>query len=88
MQDTPFDFQFLRHRFGGAYIGNNGYDRALAARTIASGDADVIAFGRPFIANPDLVSRLRDNLPLAEAPQSTWYGGDHQGYVDWPASGS
>ena len=78
------DYPALRRRFTGAYIANNGYDRALAERTIAAGDADLVSFGRPFIANPDLVARLRTGAPLADAPKQYWYGGDATGYSDWP----
>ncbi len=44
-----------------------------------------MSFGRPFIGNPDLVQRLRDGVPLVDAPQETYYGGDQKGYSDWPA---
>ncbi|RBG36012.1 alkene reductase, partial [Xanthomonas oryzae pv. oryzae] len=47
--------------------------------------ADAIAYGRPFIANPDLVRRLRENAPLAELDQATMYGGGAKGYTDYPA---
>jgi N-ethylmaleimide reductase len=79
-----FDFQALRRAFGGAYIANNSYDRELAMETIASGQADMVAFGRPFIANPDLVERLRLDEPLATAPQEAFYGGGAEGYIDFP----
>ncbi len=78
------DYPALRRRFSGAYIANNNYDRALAERTIAAGDADLVSFGRAFIANPDLVDRLRTGAPLADAPKQYWYGGDATGYSDWP----
>ncbi|TWB73458.1 N-ethylmaleimide reductase [Nitrospirillum amazonense] len=81
-----FDFQALRKKFGGGYIANNGYDRDLAARTIAEGRADMVAFGRPFIANPDLVHRLKTGAPLAQAPQEAFYGGGAKGYTDWPSA--
>jgi len=64
---------------------NNGYDRALAEQKLQSGEADLIAFGRPFISNPDLVERLRQNAPLAELDASRLYGGGEQGYVDYPS---
>jgi N-ethylmaleimide reductase len=80
-----FDFQALRRLFQGAYMANNGYDRALAMETIEQGRADAIAFGRPFIANPDLVARLRDDAPLAVPDRETLYGGDAHGYTDYPA---
>jgi len=78
-------FAALRRRFSGAYIGNNQYTLALAEKTLAAGDADLFSIGRPFIANPDLIDRLRNNAPLAEAPKEYWYGGDARGYSDWPA---
>ncbi len=79
------DYPALRRRFSGAYIANNNYGRDLAEQTLADGNADLISFGRPFIANPDLVDRLRTGAPLAEAPKQYWYGGDATGYSDWPA---
>lgn len=81
---SAFDYKALHAAFGGAYIANNGYDRQLAIEAIASGYADMIAFGRSFIGNPDLVERLRRNAPLAEADQATFYGGGAEGYTDYP----
>ena len=78
------DYPALRRRFRGAYIANNNYTRELADKTIAAGEADLISFGRPFIANPDLVERLRTGAPLADAPKQYWYGGGALGYSDWP----
>ena len=78
------DYPALRQRFKGAYIANNNYTLELANETIAGGKADLISFGRPFIANPDLVERLRHGAPLAEAPKRYWYGGGATGYSDWP----
>jgi N-ethylmaleimide reductase len=82
---APFDFQELRRRFKGPYIANNGYTREMAIETMAKGEADAISFGRPFIANPDLVRRLRLNAPLAEVDRATLYGGTDHGYIDYPA---
>jgi len=79
-----FDFQALRRAFGGTYMANNGYSRGLAIEAIEQGRADLIAFGQPFIANPDLVTRLRVDAPLAQAPQDVFYGGGARGYTDWP----
>ncbi len=79
-----FDLSKLRRIFKGAYIGNNGYDANLAARRIAAGEVDLVAFGRPFIANPDLVERIRAGAPLAELDKATLYGGDEKGYTDYP----
>ena len=78
------DFRKLRKRFSGAYIANNQYTLALAEETLANGDADLFSFGRPFLANPDLVERLRTGAPLADAPKEYWYGGGSVGYSDWP----
>ncbi len=85
-RDVPatVDFSKLRKRFSGAYIANNRYTLALAETTLAEGDADMFSFGRPFIANPDLVTRLATGAPLAEAPKEYWYGGGSVGYSDWP----
>ncbi|MCB4820122.1 alkene reductase [Roseicella aerolata] len=82
---APFDFQALRRAFNGAYIANNGYDLALAEQALREGKADLIAFGRPFIANPDLVERLRIHAPLNLPDRDTLYGGDARGYTDYPA---
>jgi len=75
----------LRALFEGPYIANNGYDREMAIEAVATGKADAVAFGRPFIANPDLVKRLRLNAPLAEGNTATYYGGGAEGYTDYPA---
>ena len=79
-----FDLAKLRAAFNGPYIGNNGYDAALAAERVASGAVDLVAFGRPFIANPDLVERIREGAPLSELDKATLYGGAEKGYVDYP----
>ncbi|MEN3749930.1 alkene reductase [Sphingomonas sp. HF-S3] len=81
---APFDYDALRQAFSGAYIANNGYDRALAEAHLADDKADLIAFGRPFIANPDLVERLKARAPLAEIDPATLYGGGAKGYTDYP----
>ncbi len=80
-----FDFGALRSAFHGAYMANNGYDLPLAQAALREGRADAIAFGRPFIANPDLVERLRTGAPLNEPQKETFYGGDEHGYTDYPA---
>jgi len=82
---APFDYGALRKAFSGAYMANNGYDRDLAIKTLDAGAADLIAFGRAFIANPDLVERLRRNAPLNALDQKTLFGGDAHGYTDYPA---
>lgn len=81
---APFDYGSLRRRFSKTYIANNGYDLELATSHVAEGEADLIAFGRPFIANPDLVERLQSGAPLAEMNPATIYGGGAAGYTDYP----
>ena len=85
-RDAPagVDFAALRRHVTGAYIGNNNYTADLAADALNEGKVDAVSFGRPFIANPDLVERLRTGAPLADAPKQYWYGGGANGYSDWP----
>lgn len=78
------DLAKLRAGFDGAYMANNGYDRELAIEAVETGAADLIAFGRPFLANPDLVERLEKDAPLNEPDEETFYGGDARGYTDYP----
>jgi N-ethylmaleimide reductase len=82
---APFDFHALRKRFRGAWMVNNGYTREMAIDAVASGYADLVAFGRPFIANPDLVERLRIDAPLNSLDADHLFGGGAQGYTDYPA---
>src|SRR4051794_21894262 len=82
---APFDYASLRKRFAGAYVANNGYDFELATKVLAANQADLIAFGKPFIANPDLVERLKKGAPLNEWDKATLYGGGAKGYTDYPA---
>lgn len=82
---APFDFGALRHRFKNTYLANNGYSRELAASRLIEGKADLFAFGRPFIANPDLVERLKAGATLAQIDPATIYGGGSKGYTDYPA---
>jgi N-ethylmaleimide reductase len=84
---APFDYAALHDRFDGAWMVNNGYTRQMALDIIASGEADLVAFGRPFIANPDLVRRLKDDLALAELDPATTYGKGAAGYTSYPALG-
>ena len=86
---APFDFEAMRRRFKaqhpqGAWMVNNGYDRQLAIDVVAQGRADLVAFGRPFISNPDLVQRLRVGAALNVPDSATFYGGDARGYTDYP----
>ena len=82
--NASFDFETLRSRFNGTYIANNGYDLALAEKALEANKADLVAFGRPFIANPDLVARLKSGAALADLDQATLYGGGEKGYTDYP----
>lgn len=75
----------LRASYGGAVIQNGGFGPAEAARAVGAGEADAISFGRPFIANPDLVRRIRDGLPLNTYETRFAYVGDARGYTDYPA---
>jgi N-ethylmaleimide reductase len=83
-ETPPFDFNALRAKFKNTYIANNGYDLKLATISLQEGLADLFAFGRPFIANPDLVERLKTGGPLADFDQTTLYGGGSVGYTDYP----
>ena len=75
----------LRAVFPGTLVAAGGYDLAKAQRVLDGGWADAIAFGRPYIANPDLAVRLERGLPLTEPDPTTFYGGDGRGYTDYPA---
>ncbi|MBE8716638.1 alkene reductase [Cellvibrio polysaccharolyticus] len=79
------DLDALRALFKGPYIGNNHYTLELAVSRRAEGKVDAVAFGRPFIANPDLVRRLQEGAELAIAPRESYYGNGAKGYTDWPA---
>ena len=89
LADRPFNYAALRQTYrdaGGkaAWMVNNGYDKQLAEQALAGG-ADLVAFGRPYIANPDLVERLRKEAPLNAPDKTTFYGGGAKGYTDYPA---
>ena len=77
----------IRKRFDGALILNGGYDKESATRAIEDGLADLIAFGTPFLANPDLPERFRKDAPLNREDPSTFYTGEEKGYTDYPALG-
>ncbi|MGH6964144.1 MAG: alkene reductase [Phenylobacterium sp.] len=83
--NIAFDYAALRDRFDGVWMVNNGYDRQMALDAVSSGRADLVSFGRLFIANPDLVRRLREDAPLNPLQdRETFYGGDARGYIDYP----
>jgi N-ethylmaleimide reductase len=79
-----FDYKALKRHFGGLVIANNGFDKERANAAIADGEADLVAFGKPFIANPDLVIRLLLDAPLMPVDRDTLYGGGEAGYTDYP----
>ena len=81
----PVAAALLRKLFKGPIIAAGGFDADDAEAIIARGDADLVAFGRHFIANPDLPQRIRLNAPLNAYHRDTFYGGDQKGYTDYPA---
>ena len=80
------DYVALRNCFSGFYMANNGYDLERGNSAIEQGHADMVAYGKLFIANPDLPVRFAKNLPLNTPDQATFYGGDEKGYIDYPSS--
>ncbi len=83
--ERKLDYRQIRDRFDGDYMANCGYDKARAQAALASGAADMVSFGKLFIANPDLVQRFRADAALNTPDQDTFYGGDEKGYTDYPA---
>lgn len=75
----------LRKLFTGPFILNGGYGKETAEQALANQEADLISFGAPFIANPDLVARYRNGAPLSQADHSVFYGGTDRGYIDYPS---
>jgi len=80
-----FDMNTLSSLFSGSYMVNGGYDCNSAKLKVGTGDADLVSFGELFIANPDLPARFVKNAPLISADPTTFYGGDAQGYTDYPS---
>ena len=88
MPDRPFDYPALQASYRaaggkGAWMVNNGYDQKLAETAVQDGD-DLVAFGKLYIANPDLVARIRQGGPFNDGNKATWYGGGAEGYTDYP----
>ncbi|XKK38969.1 alkene reductase [Nocardiopsis sp. ARC36] len=79
------DSAWVRKRYPGRVIATGGYDRERALAAVGGGTADAVAFGRAFIANPDLPERLERGAALNEADRATFYGGDDHGYLDYPS---
>ena len=88
LPDRPFDYAALKAAYReaggkGAWMVNNGYDQAMAENAVQHGD-DLVAFGKLYIANPDLVARMKQGGPFNQGNQKTWYGGGAEGYTDYP----
>ena len=81
----PMTLSEFRGVYSGCIIANVGYDKESSIKDVESGDADMVAIGRPMISNPDLVNRWRSGQPLEDdAPQDVWYGGGAEGYTTYP----
>ena len=83
LQDT---IGYYRQRYRGTLMANGGFDGSSASAIVASGNADLVSFATPFIGNPDLVRRLREDLPLAGSHRETYYQGGAEGYIDYAAA--
>ena len=83
-EQPPMAAAMLKPIFGGPLIAAGGFDGPSAESVVASGDADLVAFGRHVIANPDLPARLRDGLALNQYDRATFYYGAAKGYADYP----
>lgn len=81
---AAFDLRVIRRLTGSAIIVNGGYDKARAAAVLEREDADAVAFGQLYLANPDLVERFATDAPLNAPDPTTFYGGDEHGYTDYP----
>lgn len=79
--------QAIRQAYKGTLILSGGYDRTRAEEDLNSGRGDLIAFGRPFLANPDLPERIRTGAPLQQPDMDTLYTPGEKGYLDYPALG-
>lgn len=89
-EGTSFDYDAFRNAYRnaggtGGWMLNNGYDREAAIQAVESGRADLVSFGRLFIANPDLVERLQTEVSLNDPDRNTFYGGGAKGYTDYPS---
>jgi N-ethylmaleimide reductase len=81
---TPRLTPLIREKFSGALIANGGYDAHTADAAIARGEVDLVSFGVPFLANPDLPARYWQNAPLNAPDYTTFYAGEEKGYIDYP----
>jgi len=85
--DNGFDFSALRQIFNGAYMANGTYTGETAEQSLSNDLSDFVAFGVPFISNPDLPERIKQGAELNKADEETFYGGDAKGYTDYPSLG-
>jgi N-ethylmaleimide reductase len=79
-------FEHVRERFNGTLVIGGGFGLDSANGAIDSGLTDLVAFGKLYIGNPDLVERFTQRLPLADSDPTTYYQGGAQGYTDYPAA--
>jgi N-ethylmaleimide reductase len=82
--NVPSAMELFRPMWRGVLMSAGGFDGKLAEAAVSAGHADAIAFGRTFIANPDLVERFRSEAPLNPYNRATFYGGEEAGYTDYP----
>ena len=82
--ERTLDYRQLRDTFKGLYMANNGYDYASATEALSSGAADMVSFGKLYLANPDLPERFKQGAALNDPDMDTFYGGDEHGYTDYP----
>lgn len=83
-RSAKFDWLTLRRQFAGTYMANEGYGLETATLAIETSHANLVSFGAPFIANPDLVERFRTAARLNQGHRTSFYGGDASGYIDYP----
>jgi 2,4-dienoyl-CoA reductase-like NADH-dependent reductase (Old Yellow Enzyme family) len=84
--EVPAVAPAIKRAFGGPLVLNSDYTKGTATHAVETGEADAIAFGRPFISNPDLPRRLAEGLPLAPDTMATWYSQGPEGYIDYKAA--
>ncbi len=83
--ETNINYRQIKDHFDGLYMANCAYTLDRARQALEQGNADLVSFGKPYIANPDLVQRFMANAELATPDQATFYGGDEHGYTDYPS---
>lgn len=86
--NVPKAYELFRPMWGGVLVTAGGFDGPSAEDAVASGNVDIVAFGRPFIANPDLPERIRQKAAFTPYNRATFYGGDVAGYTDYPVLGA